>query len=307
VARAKDVWRLHVALALVGTMSVATALVVAVTRVDFSAPTLAELADACRRWALPHARPASILVLALGSLALASLVLAARALVRRILAARELERRLPVVGPLPGIRNGHLLADVDVHAFCLGWLRPRVYLSRGAVDVLGEDERAAVLAHERHHARRRDPLRLAVAQSLGEGLFFMPIVRRVADRYGALAELAADEAAVRAAGGPAPLASALLAFEAHPSPAAVGVAHERVEHLMGRRPHYELSALLLIGGLVTTAALFAVTARLAQETDHASVGLPAILSQACMVAMAVVPLLLGAGALLGGRRVLRRP
>jgi Zn-dependent protease with chaperone function len=307
VTRANEVWRLHVALALVGTLSVATALIVAVTRVDFSAPSLAELADACRRWALPHARPASMLVLALGSLAVASLVLAARAFLRRVRAARELERRLPVVGQLAGIRDGYLLAGAEIHAFCLGWLRPRIYLSRGAVEALSEDEQAAVLAHERHHARRRDPLRLAVAQSVGEGLFLMPIVRRLADRYRTLAELAADEAAVRAAGDPAPLASALLAFETSPSPAAVGIARERVEHLMGRRPRYELSALLLMGGLLTTGVLLAVTARLAQATDDASVSLPAVLAQACMVAMAVVPLVLGAGALLGGRRLLRRP
>jgi Zn-dependent protease with chaperone function len=304
VTRARDLWRLHAALGLLGTAVAATALIVAVTRIDFAPPSVADLAEACRRWALPHARPASILVLGLGSLGVAWLALTVRAVVRQIRAARALERRLPVVDALPGIHGGHVLADAGVHAFCLGWLRPRVYVSRGALEVLNRDERAAVLAHELHHARRRDPLRLAVAGALAEGLFFLPIVRRVADRYAALAELAADEAAVRGVGDPAPLASALLAFDAHPSPAAVGIAPERVEHLMGQRPRWELSALLVVGGLLTIGVLLAVTVRLAQATDEASVGLPVVLAQGCMLAMAVFPLVLGAGTVLGGRRLL---
>jgi hypothetical protein len=279
---------------------------VAVSRIDFRVPSLGELAAACQRYALPDLRPASLFVLVLGSIALATLALSVRAVVRQLRGGRRFERGLAVVGPLPGFARTYVVDDGEPQAFCTGMVRPRIYVSRAALELLGEAERAAVLAHEAHHARRRDPLRLLVARALAEGLFFLPAVRRLPERYAALAELAADRAATAQAGGRRALASALLAFDEHPSPAAVGIAPERVEHLLGQRPRWELPTLLLLGALATIGALMAVTLRLAEVTAHATVGLPSLAAQACMLAMALGPVILGAMALLGGRRLSRR-
>jgi hypothetical protein len=307
MASARRVWALQLAVALLGAGVSVAALLVAVTRVDFSVPSLAELAGACERYAFPYLRPASVLVLAAGSVGLATVVLSLRAVIRQLRASRRLERELVVLGPVPGAVRAHVIDDGEPNAFCIGLLRPRIYVSRAALELLGEDERAAVLAHEAHHARRRDPLRLLVARALAEGLFFLPAVRRLPERYAALAELAADEAAAGARGGRRALASALLAFDEHPSPVAVGIAPERVNHLLGQRPRWELPTLLLLGGVATVGALLAITVRLAEATDRAAIGLPALAAQACLLAMAIAPVALGAVGLLGGRRIIRQP
>jgi Zn-dependent protease with chaperone function len=303
---ARRVWALQLAVALLGAAATVAALLVAASRIDFRVPSLGELAAACQRYALPDLRPASGLVLVLGSIALATLALSLRAVVRQLRVGRRFERGLDVLGPLPGVPGAHEVDDDAPQAFCIGLLRPRIYISRAALELLGDDERAAVLAHETHHARRRDPLRLLVARALAEGLFFLPAVRRLPERYAALAELAADRAATAGAGGRRALASALLAFDEHPSPAAIGIAPERVEHLLGQRPRWELPTLLLLGALVTIGAMLAVTLRLAETTAHATIALPVLASQACMLAMALGPIVLGATAVLGGRRLSRR-
>jgi hypothetical protein len=303
---ARRVWALQLTVALLGVAATLAALLVAVSRIDFRVPSLGELAAACQRYALPDLRPASLLVLLLGSVALATLALSLRAVIRQLRASRRFERGLELLGPLPGVPRAHVVDDDAPQAFCIGLLRPRIYVSRAVLELLGDAERAAVLAHEAHHARRRDPLQLLVARALAEGLFFLPAVRRLPERYAALAELAADRAATAGAGRRA-LASALLAFDEYPSPAAVGIAPERVEHLLGHRPRWELPTLLLLGALATIAALGAVTLRLAEATAHATVELPVLAAQACMLAMALGPVVLGAIALLGGRRLRQRP
>jgi hypothetical protein len=305
MASARRVWALQLAVAVLGVAATVAALLVALTRIDFSVPSPAELAVACERYALPGARPASLFVLALGSLGLATVLLTARAVVRQLYAGRRFERGLEVIGPLPGVARAQMVEHDEPQAFCIGLLRPGIYVSRAALELLGADERAAVVAHEAHHARRRDPLRLLVARALAEGLFFLPAVRRLPERYAALAELAADEAASAGRGGRRALASALLAFDEHPSPAAVGIAPERVAHLLGQRPRWELPTLLLLAAAATIGALIAVTVRMAEATEHATVGLPALFAQACMLVMALGPLVLGAMALLGGRRLTR--
>ena len=303
---ASRLYRLHAALALAGAAATALAFVVALTRVSFQVPSLEAIAQACRRMGLADLSPASLLVLSLSSLSLAVVALSLRSALRQLRARRRFMRGLRIVGRAE-VEGSEVLVidDQRPQAFCTGSWRPRLYVSRGALALLGEDELAAVVAHEAHHASRRDPLRLFVARAAGEGLFFMPALRPLAERYAALAELAADEAAVTTSGRQ-PLAAALLAFEESPNAAVVGIAPERVDHLLGRRPRWELPAALLVGTSVTVAGLAALVLQTAEATSHASVALPALLAQACMVAMTIVPVLVGAAALLASRRALHR-
>lgn len=116
-------------------------------------------------------------------------------------------------------------------AFCAGLLCPRVFVSEGALDLLGGPELEAVVAHEAHHARRRDPLRMALADALAEGWFLFPALRDLSHRYSRLSELDADDAAVLATRTPRPLAAALLVFELERPGGSV--APERVDRLLG--------------------------------------------------------------------------
>lgn len=128
-------------------------------------------------------------------------------------------------------------------AFCSGLVRPRVYVSEGALTRFGERELAAVVAHEAHHADRRDPLRLLAARAIGDAYSLRTLPRREQ----ALSELAADAAAVRR-GGAAPLASALLAFPGD-------VAPERVDRLAGAAPVGEVSNTMVAAAAAVLAAL----------------------------------------------------
>lgn len=300
---ARRLWSLSLVVALLGLAATAAAGIVTVTRIDFAAASFAEFMGACRSLIFPHLTIPSVLVVALGIVSLVALALCARSAGRQILGVRRLERRLVVTGDLGGARGGRVVADRAPRAFCVGWVHPRIYVSQGALDALDVAEREAVIAHELHHARRRDPLRLLLARSLGEGLFFLPVLRRLAERYEALAELAADEAAVKAGGGPKPLASALLAFDTRLRPAVVGIAPERVDSLLGRRARFELPILLMVGGLATVAVLVAITVGVAGAAGQATVALPVVAAQACMLAMAALLLVLGAIGVLSVRRL----
>src|SRR5439155_13985574 len=81
-----------------------------------------------------------------------------------------------------GVTPVRVVADPAPQAFCVGTIRPRIYVSVGALKRLSATELDAVLAHERHHQRRRDPLRLLVVEALAHGLFFLPALRPLAVR-----------------------------------------------------------------------------------------------------------------------------
>ncbi|MHB8692125.1 MAG: M48 family metalloprotease [Solirubrobacteraceae bacterium] len=70
-----------------------------------------------------------------------------------------------------------------------------------------------MLLHERHHAWRRDPLRLAAGRVVARALFFLPWLDRLHGHELSLAELGADERAMSAApGNRSALARAMLSF-----------------------------------------------------------------------------------------------
>jgi Zn-dependent protease with chaperone function len=292
-----------------GALSVLT-LLVAIAVVPYSItpamPTLSEVGAACRQFALLASGPA-ILVTVLASIATASGVLALRTIVRHRRSQRRLMRRLDMLEQLHvGSMTAQIFVDVRPQAFCAGLVRPRVYLSSGALRVLSCHELDAVLAHEAHHATRRDPLRILLARVLRDALFFLPIMRHVADRYGALAEMAADEAAVRHCGDRAGLASAMLTFDERAPAGAVGIAPERVDHLLGQPPQWQLSLSLLAAGMVTLAAVAALGAATASAVPAGGISLAVLVAQICMLVMAVAPVLGGAALVLTIKRALRR-
>src|SRR5262249_20641303 len=93
--------------------------------------------------------------------------------------------------------------------------------------------------------------------------FFLPLLRHAASRAAARAEIAADSAASRAAGRSA-LARALLAFSpGDGSAGGIGIASQRVDALLGRRPRFEIPLSML---LATAGAL--VATRAAAVLDH---------------------------------------
>lgn len=113
-----------------------------------------------------------------------------------------------------------VVASDELIALTYGLARPRVLLSQGAVDALSAAELRALLAHEALHARRRDPLRLLVAEIASAAFAIFPLVRELARHVLVASELAADRAAV-AAWGRRALAGGLLKFMETPRHLAV--------------------------------------------------------------------------------------
>jgi Zn-dependent protease with chaperone function len=94
-----------------------------------------------------------------------------------------------------------------------GFARPRIAVSSGLVARLSDGELAAVLAHEEHHRRCREPLRVALGRVARAVLWFAPSAGRLLAAYTAAAELAADAYALDRVGR-RPLAQALWRLRA---------------------------------------------------------------------------------------------
>ncbi len=88
------------------------------------------------------------------------------------------------------------VAAPEPFACCYGLLRPRILVTSGLTDLLDEQQLAAVLAHEQHHADRRDPARIATLRLLGQFAILFPALRELTDHQAVLTELAADQHAV---------------------------------------------------------------------------------------------------------------
>jgi BlaR1 peptidase M56 len=289
----RGVYRLQVALGAAGVSGAVLALGAGVSSVRVAPAAAHRLDVAGLRFTYPAINAAAAVLLALAALGAAVLVVMARAAAQQVRAHRRLVRTLPGARPLPG-HPAVAVIDADMPmAFCAGWLRPRVYVSTAALRVLSRDELQAVLAHEQHHRALRDPLRLAVGRVLCQALFFLPVLRPLHERYGEVAELRADAAALAAVGGqPAPLAAAMLAFGSLPSGDVVGIAPGRVDSLLGRPPTWQLPRTALVAALMTLAAVVALVWRAGGTASaDASLNLPIASSQPCLLVLALVPVL----------------
>jgi Zn-dependent protease with chaperone function len=252
-----------------------------------------------RRLSYPAANLAAIVVLALAVVGLAVIAAMVAGAVREVGADRRLRRSLAAGRPRP-VGGALIIDDARPRAFCAGLFRPRVYVSSGAVGLLDASALRAVLEHERHHARRRDPLRLACGRFIIGALLFVPGRKELERRQRALTELSADESAIGAAhdGGPA-LARAMLSFsersqEDDPS----GIDPERVDHLLGdwHAPSWRFPATLCAAALAVVSLLLAIAALAGRVASGSATLAPPFLSrQPCVVVLALIPILLGSG------------
>jgi len=177
------------------------------------------------------------------------------------------------LGLSPHVR---VLAAAAPLAFCAGLLRPRIYLSTGLLNTLDDRELQAVLLHEDHHRRHRDPLRTLLVDGLGLTLFFLPIAGELRSLFIVSAELEADRYAAHRAGRPS-LAGALYKLLSHPLaarfPQTVGLSglslaeahHLRLAELLGDStpPHHFSPRSLLVSGIILLMACLLASSPLA--------------------------------------------
>ncbi|MEV5551974.1 M56 family metallopeptidase [Streptomyces sp. NPDC052309] len=158
------------------------------------------------------------------AVALVTVAVAATVAVRGLLAARRAarwigghalppsERVLAIARRLGGPDNDVRVVQLDVDdpvALTHGLVRPVVAVSTGLARRTTDEELAAVLGHELHHARRRHPLGRLVVETVASTLWFVPGPRVVAHHVKTRQELSADQAALAFA-APSVVASALV-------------------------------------------------------------------------------------------------
>jgi Zn-dependent protease with chaperone function len=226
--------------------------------------------------------PALLLVTFLGTallLTVASLVRQSAATVRldRVLSHRRLPppARLVDASHGAGLRRAANLVDMGQPFSCTYGVFPaKVVISRGLFELVDDTELAAVLTHEAHHVRARDPLKVVLARALRHGLFALPALGDLYERYLTARELSADRRATRHVGVKG-LAGALLKAVGGPAEldlgAAAALAGDRALDLRvaqletGRQPPLaplerrrlwvSAATALALGGAMATAAI----------------------------------------------------
>lgn len=237
----------------------------------------------------PAANIWAILILALAVVGLLVAAMTVAGAVSELRSSRRLGRELRrrSVGALSGAQ---VLDEPRPAAFCAGLLRPRVFISNAALELLDPVALEAVLAHELQHARRRDPLRLAAGRVIARALFFVPGLRELARRQRALAELGADEVAGGEGGANRPaLARAMLSFADAARPG-TGIEPARVDFLLGAEPSWRFPSLVCVGAAAVIASLAGVAVVVGNAASASATLAPPFLSQQpCVLVLALIP------------------
>lgn len=202
-----------------------------------------------------------------------------------------------------------MIEDPCPQAFCAGYLRPRVYVSQRTLDLLTQDELEAVLAHEHHHLRLRDPLRFACGRILGQALFFVPVLRPLCERYTDVAELEADNGGHRGqCGQQEAVGLGPTRVRVHANPDVAGISPERVDSLLGEPARWRFPGCLMTASLATLAALGALIWQASTTASaHATFNPPILSSQPCVLMLTLLPLAGVLGFLIQRQRHSGRP
>jgi Zn-dependent protease with chaperone function len=151
------------------------------------------------------------------AIAIAGLLLAAAVVLRaagcvalELYHSRRVHAALVAATGRPGHEPGVAVLDYSAPAaYCLPGGRHQIMISAGALAALTAGQLRAVLAHERAHLRSRHHLILGLTKALARAFPHVPLLTQANPHLALLAEMAADDAAVRRHGCD-DLASALV-------------------------------------------------------------------------------------------------
>ncbi len=162
------------------------------------------------------------------------------------------------VSRFPFLENVTVFEDSLPLAFTGGFLKPRIFLSTKLVEILDEKELHAVVLHESHHQRSKDPLKGLMVSLISDFLFFLPVTSFLTKTFRLTSELTADAYSVGSQADPLDLVSSLLKVQKLNGPAAswfFDPATERAKHLLGQAATISLP----IKRAVLTLVLLAIT------------------------------------------------
>jgi Zn-dependent protease with chaperone function len=162
----------------------------------------------------------------------------------------------------PGPEPGVAVVDHDAPAvYCLPRGRNQIVVSAGALAALTPGQIRAVLAHERAHLRCRHHMLLALAAALAHAFPYVPLLGQARPQLGVLAEMAADDEAIRRHRRDDLAAALVVLASAGARPAALTVggpaAVARIHRMLGPPQHTRAgpARLAAIAGLLLPAAV----------------------------------------------------
>jgi Zn-dependent protease with chaperone function len=164
----------------------------------------------------------------------------------------------------PGPERDVVILEHDAPAvYCLTSGRDRIVVTAGALAALTPEQIQAVLAHERAHLRCRHHAMLILTTGLARAFPRVPLLAQAKSQLGVLAEMAADDAAVRGHRRDDLAAALVILAGAGPRPAALTAggpaAMVRLERLLtSPDQHRAWAARLAAAGLLPPAAVACV-------------------------------------------------
>ncbi|VVA43553.1 conserved hypothetical protein [Candidatus Roizmanbacteria bacterium] len=109
-----------------------------------------------------------------------------------------------------------IILDKKPLAFCLGFFRPKIYLSTGLIKLMNNQELEAIILHEKYHLLKKDNIFLVMANFLKQLFLPFPIIADFLDSSIKRREVKADYYGVILMGKKQPVVSAfkkLLNFD----------------------------------------------------------------------------------------------
>jgi len=95
-------------------------------------------------------------------------------------------------------------------ALAMGIFRPKILVSTHVLDHFTEQELRAILLHEWHHCKNRDPLKLFLMTLFTDSMKYIPALHGLAHHYKVWRELLADRFVMNTMGSPYELGSVLF-------------------------------------------------------------------------------------------------
>ncbi|MEH7457615.1 M56 family metallopeptidase [Bacillus sp. JJ1127] len=155
-----------------------------------------------------HMRELSIIRIIMSGLLLFTLLVVCKRVWKQFFYSRKLQRNL--VGMIRKEKQLYLLPSLEVTAFTIGVIHPKIVLSEGVFQSFSEEEIDAIVLHEEYHQKNRDPLKLFLFTVLAEGMMYVPVLKGMLQRYHMYQELLADKYAMNQMKSSFALGSALL-------------------------------------------------------------------------------------------------
>ncbi|MGC5324341.1 M56 family metallopeptidase [Brevibacillus sp. SYSU BS000544] len=103
-----------------------------------------------------------------------------------------------------------VIRHADPLAFTMGFMKTRIVLSTGLLELLDEDESKAVIYHEKYHLKHSDPLKTLLLYLFSSVMWYLPILKSFHQNYRIIRELLADKYSIEQMQTPTHLGSALI-------------------------------------------------------------------------------------------------